>query len=177
MSVELSDINIRTSLRPGDIGQVIWMHGDIYAREYGYGIEFERYVAEGLIEFIKQFDDSKEAIWICEHEHSIVGFLLLMNRGTAAQLRYFLLKKEYRGIGLGGKLMKLFMQSLRDKGYSQSYLWTTSELFAAAALYRKYGFVLTEEKASTAFGKAVIEQRYECSISPTEVDVQALLQT
>ena len=34
----------------------------------------------------------------------------------------------------------------------------------AAALYTRYGFVLTEEKESTAFGKKLKEQRYELRI-------------
>ena len=80
---------------------------------------------------------------------------------TAAQLRYFLLLPEFRGIGLGKKLMELFMKHLKDKGYASAYLWTTNEQKEAAELYKKYGFVLTEEKPSSAFGKPLIEQRYE----------------
>ncbi len=91
----------------------------------------------------------------------MVGFLLLENRGEAAQLRYFLILPEYRGIGLGKKLIGLYMDFYRKCGYRSSYLWTTSELYAAASLYTRNGFVLTESKPSTTFGKPVIEQRYE----------------
>jgi GNAT superfamily N-acetyltransferase len=84
-----------------------------------------------------------------------------MHRGEAAQLRYFILAPAYRGIGLGKKLMELYMDFLRQAGYQSSYLWTTNELPAAISLYKRYGFVLTDEKPSDAFGKPVIEQRYE----------------
>jgi ribosomal protein S18 acetylase RimI-like enzyme len=154
-------ISIRTTLQPGDIGYITYLHGSLYKEEYNYGIAFEAYVAQGLAEFYQQYDPQKDAVWICEHNNKIVGFLLLMHRGTAAQLRYFILAKGYRGIGLGSKLMKLYMQFLREKGYVSSYLWTTHELDAAAHLYKKYGFVLTEEKESTAFGKPLKEQRYD----------------
>jgi peptidyl-dipeptidase Dcp len=42
---------------------------------------------------------------------------------------------------------------------------TTRGLLAAAALYDRYGFKLTQEIPSTAFGKPVIEQRYELNLS------------
>jgi peptidyl-dipeptidase Dcp len=53
------------------------------------------------------------------------------------------------------------MDFLRECGYSSSYLWTTDELPAAASLYTRHGFRLTEEKNSSAFGKPLKEQRYE----------------
>jgi peptidyl-dipeptidase Dcp len=91
----------------------------------------------------------------------MIGFLLLMDRGPAAQLRYFLIEPEYRGIGLGSKLMDLYMHFFRECGYRGSYLWTTHELSTAAYLYQRHGFKLTEEKESTAFGKPLREQRYD----------------
>lgn len=157
----LEDISIRTELRPGDIGYVIYMHGDLYKREYSYGIQFEIYVAKGLCEFWENYTPERNRIWVCEHHDKMVGFLLLMDRGSAAQLRYFLIQPEYRGIGLGAKLIDLYMDFLRKCGYSASYLWTTHELSAAAFLYKRVGFKLTEEKESSAFGKPLKEQRYD----------------
>ncbi len=31
-SISLNDVSIRTELRPGDIGYVIYMHGDLYGK-------------------------------------------------------------------------------------------------------------------------------------------------
>jgi GNAT superfamily N-acetyltransferase len=157
----LADISIRTDLRPGDIGYVVYLHGALYGREYNYGIEFETYVAKGLCEFYEKYDPKRNRVWICEHKGRIIGFLLLMDRGSAAQLRYFLIEPEFRGIGLGSKLLSLYMDFLRQCGYQESYLWTTHELTAAASLYKRLGFIMTEEKESTSFGKALREQRYE----------------
>lgn len=157
----INDITIRTDLRPGDIGYVTHLHGKLYSEEYQYGIEFERYVAEGLVEFCKTYDPARSRVWVCEDGSDIVGFLLLLDRGEAAQLRYFILSPDYRGIGLGNKLMELYIEFLKSVGYTSSYLWTTNELPSAAHLYKKFGFVLTEEKHSTAFGKPLVEQRYD----------------
>ena len=147
-SISIHDVSIRTQLQPGDIGYIIHMHGRLYKQEYNYGIEFETYVARGLYEFYQQYDPVRDAVWICEHHNRITGFLLLMHRDEAAQLRYFILEPGYRGIGLGDRLMQLFMQHLLQEKYRSAYLWTTDELPAAAHLYKKYGFRHVEVKDS-----------------------------
>ena len=159
--VSLDDISIRTKLRHGDLGYVVYMHGALYGREYGYGLQFETYVAKGLCEFYEGYNPERNRIWACEHNGHMVGFLLLIDRGKAAQLRYFLIEPEYRGLGLGSKLLNLYMDFLRECGYKESYLWTTHELDTAIYLYKRVGFKLTEEKESTSFGKALREQRYD----------------
>jgi peptidyl-dipeptidase Dcp len=83
---------------------------------------------------------------------------------TLAQLRYFYLEPAYRGIGLGKKMMTLYMEFLADRGYTAAYLWTTHEQLAAAGLYMRHGFRLVEEKASTSFGKSLREQRYNLTL-------------
>jgi len=160
-NISLEDISIRTELRPGDIGYAIFLHGALYSREYNYELQFESYVAKGLCEFYEKYNPARNRVWVCEYENKIIGFLLLMDRGESAQLRYFLIEPEYRGIGLGSKLMNLYMDFLHKCGYRQSYLWTTHELHIAIALYKRFGFQLTEEKESTAFGKPLTEQRYD----------------
>lgn len=165
-AITLDDIQIRTELRPGDLGYVMYRHGKLYGEEYDYGISFETYVGFGLHEFYKNYDRAMDRAWICEHENKVIGFILLMHRdNSVAQLRYFYLEPEYRGIGLGKKLLSLYMEFLRAKGYRSAYLWTTHEQQAAASLYRQYGFRLTNEKESTAFGKLLREQRYELVVT------------
>jgi N-acetylglutamate synthase-like GNAT family acetyltransferase len=162
--VSLNDISIRTELRPGDLGYVTYMHGALYHKEYGYTLQFESYVAKGLCEFYEKYNPERNRVWICEHNDRMVGFLLLMDRGNSAQLRYFLIEPDYRGIGLGSKLLNLYMNFLRACGYKESYLWTTHELSTAAFLYKRLGFQFTEEKESTSFGKALREQRYDLTL-------------
>lgn len=171
-NIALDDISIRTELRPGDLGYVTSMHGNLYHKEYRYGLQFESYVSKGLCEFYEKYNPERNRIWACERKPGspvddgrMVGFLLLMDRGTAAQLRYFLIEPEYRGIGLGAQLLNLYMEFLHQCGYKQSYLWTTHELDSAAVLYKRLGFKLTEERESTSFGKPLREQRYDW-ISP-----------
>jgi len=165
--ISIDDIKIRTELKAGDIGYVTYLHGKLYSEEYGYGISFESYVAEGFHKFYKDYDPDIDRVWVCEHNNKIIGFLLLMhNEPGSAQLRYFILEPRYRGIGLGKKLMQLYMDFLKQKGYSRSILWTTNELYTAAGLYKRHGFVLAKEDPSNAFGKPLIEQRYDLNLMP-----------
>jgi len=78
--MDIHDISIRTELKPGDLGYVMYRHGRLYHEEYGFGVVFETYVGEGLHEFYKNYDRDKDCVWICEHQAQMVGFLLLMHR-------------------------------------------------------------------------------------------------
>lgn len=163
-TLNISDIEIRTVLQPGDLGYIAHLHGDIYARECGYGLNFESYVLQGLSEFARQYDAAKDRVWICEHNQQIIGVLIGVYRGHSLQLRYFIFKPGYRGLGLGKKLMKDFINHMKSSGINEAYLWTTHEQHAAISLYTRYGFQLTEEKLSHGFDKEVVERRYDLKL-------------
>jgi GNAT superfamily N-acetyltransferase len=158
---DLAVFTLRTELKPGDIGTITYLHGVIYHAEKKHGIAFEAYVAEGLAEFFHNYQAGRDHVWIYEHDRQIIGTLFLMDRQGTAQLRYYFVLPEYRGQGIGKDLMRRYMRALHDGDYPTSFLWTTNELPTAAALYMRHGFVLTEERPSTRFGKAVVEQKYE----------------
>ncbi len=161
----IDEIKIRSDLRPGDLGYVMYRHGKLYGEEYNFGVAFETYVGAGLFEFYSNYDPGLDRVWICEHRETMIGFVLLMHReNKAAQLRFFYLEAGYRGLGLGKRLMGLFMDFLKEKGYQSAYLWTTHELHTAASLYMRHGFKLTDSKESLAFGKPLKEQRYDLTV-------------
>jgi peptidyl-dipeptidase Dcp len=63
-NLSLDDISIRTELRPGDIGYVIYMHGS-YKKEYNYGNSSKRMLpkAYGFWKVQRQ----RDRVWVCEH--------------------------------------------------------------------------------------------------------------
>lgn len=160
----LPDISVRNEIKPGDLGRIATIHGELYADEFGYGLNFEAYVLKGLGEFAQKFDAWQDHVWICEHNDQIAGCLFAQHRESAVQLRYFIFLPEYRGLGLGKILMDEFIGFMKSRGYRQAYLWTTDEQRSAAFLYEKYGFVLTEEKQSDAFDKVLTERKYELTL-------------
>ena len=75
----MATFSIRNTLHPGDLGQVVSLHGKIYFEEHGFGIGFETYVMESLLEFYRQYDPELDKVWVVESKGKMVGFLLLMH--------------------------------------------------------------------------------------------------
>jgi ribosomal protein S18 acetylase RimI-like enzyme len=160
MSDTLS-FSIRNELRPGDLGQIAALHGKIYFEEHGFGMGFEAYVMESLLEFYRQYKPEFDKVWVVEVNGIMAGFLLLMHRPeNLAQLRYFILEKQLRGQGLGKKLMKEWMEFYKERGYFGAYLYTTSGLDSAVHLYESFGFIKDSEKYSEDFGVPLTEILY-----------------
>jgi len=157
-------VSIRHDLRPGDIGYLTYLHGTLYAKEYGWDHTFEAYVAGPLSRFAKSHTD-REQIWLMEKEGAIVGSVAIVQATQdAAQLRWLLLHPDLRGHGLGRILMQEAIRFCQEHGYRSVFLWTESRLTAAANLYRATGFQLTEEKTHELWGTVVTEQRYDLKL-------------
>lgn len=154
-------VTLRNELKPGDIGAIVRLHGELYAVEYGWDHTFEAYVAEPLAKFaINQ--QSRERIWVVERNGVVAGSIAIVSVSPAdAQLRWLLLHPELRGVGLARTLMDLALNFCRQQGYESVFLWTEGRLRQAAALYRSVGFELTESVRHELWGDTVEEQRYE----------------
>ena len=147
MSIKLDDITIRSERKKGDLGCIIYMHG-LY---YDYGIEFELYVADLLTAFYRSMNPSDECMWLAEYNDEVIGSICLKNTNRQARLRYFLIHPDFRGIGLGKRMMDTFMEFLHAKNYQTSFLTTEGNLHRAAQLYEKYGYRY-DSSSMTDFG-------------------------
>jgi len=152
---------IRNDLKPGDAGYIIYLHGYLYSKEYGFDSNFEPYVAIPLAEFVMSHTD-REKIWIVEREKEIVGSVAIVRYSDQlAQLRWLLLHPKIRGFGIGKNLVEEGIAFCRDCGYSSLFLWTVDILKEATQLYQSIGFKLTEQKTHEIWGIELTEQRYE----------------
>jgi len=153
---------MRHFLRPGDIGYLTYLHGTVYARECGYNIEFEAYVASGLAKFTQFFKQGKDRIWLVEVKNHIVGSIAIVGRSRQqAQLRWFFVHPDHRGRGIGRKLLTEALRFSKRRKYKTIFLWTTSELDTARHLYLDAGFKRTDKKKHRIWGKTVREERYD----------------
>lgn len=158
------NVGIRCEMKPGDIGYLIYLHGRLYAEEYGWDNTFEAYVAGPLAEFAKSHND-RERIWIVEKNGKVSGSIAIVEESKEkALLRWFLLHPDLRGHRIGRALIEEAISFCRDCGYSLVFLWTVSALAAAVRLYRSVGFQLTEENVREMWGTTVTEQRYDLSL-------------
>jgi GNAT superfamily N-acetyltransferase len=155
-------MEIRNVLKPGDVGYIIYLHGTLYAQEYGLDHTFEGEVALKMEEFTKAFNPAKDFVAIAEDDDQIVGSIFIMGLpNQTAQLRWFLLHPKARGQRLGKKLLDEAINFCRDRGFKSVCLWTISELTTAAHLYRTAGFTLTTENTREMWGGPRTEQRYD----------------
>ena len=155
---------IRTELKPGDIGSLIYLHGVLYAKEYGWDHTFEAYVAGPLAEFAKS-QTPRGRIWIVEQSDNVAGSIAIVEVSKEeAQLRWLLLHPQLRAQGIGRMLMKEAISFCRAQGYTIVFLWTVSALGAAAKLYEEFGFHISEETIREIWGTTVTEQRYELKL-------------
>jgi ribosomal protein S18 acetylase RimI-like enzyme len=153
---------IRHQLKPDDVDTLVHIHGILYAREYGFDETFEKYVADGLAEFVRSPKPEKSRIWLAEAGDRVIGCIAIVaGAEPEAQLRWFLVDRDYRGLGLGRELMENALLFCREQGFETVFLWTTSGLSAARRIYMRFGFRKTEEKTHKIWGKEVMEERYD----------------
>ena len=156
---------LRTVLKPGDLGEMVRLHGVEYARDFGFDRTFEAYVAASLGEAVKRFDPERDRIWLAEAEDRIIGMIGMIGvEAGTAQLRWFLVVREARGLGLGSRLLEEGLSFCRVAGHHRVILWTVGSLTAAARLYRGTGFRLVAENPREQWGTHVVEQCYELDL-------------
>lgn len=157
-------MDVRTALAPGDIGEVVRLHGVVYAAEYGFDHTFEGYVAAGLGEFAADYAGPGErgCLWLAEDGGRLLGCVaMVLPTPRAGQLRWFLVRPDARGAGLGRRLLAEAIAFAEERGRRSIFLLTVGGLDAAAHLYRAAGFRLTEERPARQWGQDLVEQRYD----------------
>lgn len=141
-------------------------HGEVYAREYGWDQRFEALVADIAARFVRSFQPEWERCWMADLDGERVGSVLVARKSkTVAQLRLLVLSPAARGLGLGGRLTDECLAFARARGYRKMVLWTNSCLTAARALYASRGFVLTQSKPYSDFGRDdLVGEAWECQL-------------
>jgi GNAT superfamily N-acetyltransferase len=151
--------------RPGDLGWVVQLHGELYAKEYGFDAEFEALVAEIAAKYLREFDPEWEKGWIAEVDGERAGSVFLVRQSaTVAKLRLLILRPEARGLGLGGRLTDECIAFARARGYRKIVLWTQSILSAARHIYASRGFVLKHSEPNHAFGRELVAETWELKL-------------
>ena len=148
--------------RAGDMGRVVQLHGELYAREFGYDASFEALVAEIAAGFVRNFDPKRERCWIAEMDGEVVGSVFLVKQSiNKAKLRLLIVDPKARGQGLGRRLTRACIAFARKKRYRKIVLWTQSHLAAARAIYQAENFKLKSKAKHFSFGKRLVAEVWE----------------
>jgi DNA-binding MarR family transcriptional regulator/N-acetylglutamate synthase-like GNAT family acetyltransferase len=147
---------------PGDMGWIVYKHGVLYAKEYGWDERFEALVSQIVADFINNYKPDKERCWIAEMDGEVVGSVMVVQHSdTVAKLRLLLVDPKGRGLGLGTKLVEECVRFAKRKGYSKLVLWTNNVLKEARHIYKKTGFELVAEENHHSFGQDLIGETWE----------------
>ena len=137
-------------------------HGEQYAAEFGWNVEFEALVASIVGEFATYHDPGTEAAWIAEAGGRRAGCVLCVagQEPGVARLRILLVTPEARGHGLGARLVAECVAFARTAGYQRMVLWTNDVLVSARRIYQAAGFELVAEEPHHSFGKDLVGQTW-----------------
>jgi GNAT superfamily N-acetyltransferase len=158
--VTLRDLEI------GDAGWLVERHAVLYARDDGFDETFEALVAEILAAYIRTRDPARERAFIAVAGGQRVGsvFCVRSDEAGVAKLRLFLIEPDWRGRGLGQRLLAACLGFAREAGYDRLRLWTHESHRAACALYARSGFRLLDIRPVRSFGQDLVEQTWETQL-------------
>jgi len=157
----------------GDLGWAFYRQAAVYKDEFGYSQIFESHVCEGLFPYLKNYEPKRDRMWVGLAGEQSIGFIAVhhvTDRPGWAQLRWFFVEKDFRGRGLGSRLLERAVSFSKKAGYVGVFLWTVSDLDAARRLYQKAGFKLVEEKEQCDWASWAREQRWELRLGQADVD-------
>lgn len=152
--------------REDDIPYVIDRQLSLYEAERNFITDiWKKYLTQGVLALVERFDSEKDCIFILECNGSPAGCVAITHtKDNMAQLRYFFLEPELRGLGVGTDLLNKALSFCREKKYSHVFLWTVSAQEAARILYKKAGFEITETSENESWGIPVLEEKWDLDL-------------
>ncbi|MDR3617695.1 MAG: bifunctional helix-turn-helix transcriptional regulator/GNAT family N-acetyltransferase [Candidatus Obscuribacterales bacterium] len=161
-------------LRPPHLGDVSWIvhrQSVLYGEEQGWNDNYEALVSEIAGAFMRNFNADKERCWIAEREGEIVGSVFVVHQSDdVAKLRLLYVEPCARGLGIGAKLVDECIRFARGKGYKTMTLWTTNAQASARKIYEAVGFKLVKSEPDQSFGKELMGQTWELSLTKSSVN-------
>lgn len=161
-----SGYSLRDTMGEQDLDAIVSLHAAVYGPEYGFDDSFAAYVREPLARFLKE-TSPRGRLWIAEGNGVIAGCIALVEVSHhEAQLRWYVVGKDHRGQGLGTRLMAECLGFVEEQGYRSVFLWTVNLLPAAARVYARAGFTVTDSIPRNMWGRDLVEQKMNLNFRP-----------
>ncbi len=164
-SIATKNIDIRP-FKAEDVEYVIDRQLSLYESERQFTTEtWKKYLTQGVLDLVDKFDENKDCMYILECDGNAAGCVAITHVSEdVAQLRYFFLEPEVRGMGAGTALLNKALDFCREKKYSHVFLWTVSAQETARTLYKKAGFEITETSENNTWGTPVLEEKWDMDL-------------
>jgi GNAT superfamily N-acetyltransferase len=150
---------LRHDLRPGDLGQILALHGTLCARDHAFDPLLEAGIAASLAEFVHSRSEG-DRMWIAESDGRIAGCIALVGLSPKdAHFRWFIVDPSAGGLGLERRLLDAAIEFGERRGYEYLYLWTIRAP-ETTQHYQSLDFEKVQERWSTRGGLPVLEDQY-----------------
>ena len=162
----MQDIKI-TGYYPGVVGKITEIHAVYYHENWGFDVSFETQVGKELSEFVGQFDEERDGLWVATKAGDFAGAIAIDGQNAftdGARLRWFIVVPEFQKSGIGKALMLQAVDFCIRKHFPKVYLWTFEGLTKARRLYEAEDFRLCEEHEVAQWGQTIKEQKFELEL-------------
>lgn len=149
---------------PGVIGKITEVHAVYYHQVWGFDISFETQEGKELSEFMMQFDEDRDGLWVAKRNGMFAGAVAVDGRQAhteGARLRWFIVVPVFQGQGIGKALVSRAVEFCKRRAYPKVYLWTFEGLDTARHIYEMQGFRLAAERRIDQWGRKINEQKFE----------------
>ena len=111
-----------------------------------YGITPDEHTTDkDLVDIEASYWNSKGAFFVLLNGQEVIGTVALHHETDAlCELCRMYLAPQYRGQGVGRRLLEHSVREARESGFKEMYLKTASVLVEAIALYKRAGFITVE---------------------------------
>ena len=83
-----------------------------------------------------------------------------LDKPTSGEVAAIYLLEAFWGKGHGRALMDFAVDVLRERGYTEAYLWVLEENSRARRFYERYGFTFDGRRGEVVYGKSLTVLRY-----------------
>ena len=129
---------------PGDIGRLIAMHGELYARQFHFDAAFEADITQKMALFLRQTDGFHRLL-IAQMDGETAGSIAVSQKAEqTAFINFLLVTPAYRKKGIATMLLEKVIAHARENGCRRVCLETYSCLQSARRLYRQFAFELDQ---------------------------------
>ena len=92
------------------------------------------------LSFSKEFEDGLARYFIAKGEDNVVGYCGYWSIVGEAHITNIAVHPDYRGRGIGGRLMQEMLNDIEALGHTAATLEVREDNYPAIRLYERYGF-------------------------------------